>query len=509
MTNLTPYVTSGNSRPTSHQTSTPSYSGVYVPGSNGAGSNPPTRTTQHSVYQPSTSTNVYQPASTTTPSSTGVYQPATSTTNAYQPASTNVYAPATYTSTSTTSGGVYAPASSSASATAYQPAAAPAPTPTPAPSQPLPDFSQALDRPPPQPQAPTATLPTAAATAPAAYSYGNTYNATKAPQTYQPQELPPPTNPSYAPSAVATPVTNTGGAGGFSVTSLNSSNYSGGPTGGLVTEGNPVKCDKVHYEIKGHECQLVEIQLEPQKTVIAEAGAMMFLDEGIDFETKFGDGSTPKEGFFKQLLKAGGRLLMGESLFVTHFKNQGQSPARVAFAAPYPGTILPMNLQDLPGGKIICQKDAFLCAALGTKLSIHFNKKIGSGLFGGEGFILQRLEGDGMAFVHAGGMVIRRELRNEKLRLDTGCVVAFTDGIDFDIQLAPGLKSMFFGGEGLFLATLKGTGTVWIQSLPFSRFADRVIQYAPSAGGRRQGEGSALTGGFGDIINGDGFGFHL
>lgn len=252
--------------------------------------------------------------------------------------------------------------------------------------------------------------------------------------------------------------------------------------------------------------QIVEIELDPSETVIAEAGAMMYLDDGIDFKTKFGDGSTPKEGFFKKLLKAGGRLLMGESLFITHFSNEGHAKARVAFAAPFPGTILPINLQNL-NGKIICQKDAFLCAAKGTKLSVHLHKKLGSGLFGGEGFILQKLEGDGMAFIHAGGMVIKRELRGEKLRIDTGCVVAYTDGINFDIQFVPGLKSMFFGGEGLFLATLQGTGTVWMQSLPFSRFADRVIQYAPSAGGRRQGEGSALTGKMGDLVNGDGFGF--
>ena len=164
-------------------------------------------------------------------------------------------------------------------------------------------------------------------------------------------------------------------------------------------------------------------------------------------------------------------------------------------------------MMDLPQQKLICQKDAFLCAAKGTKLSIHWNKRIGSGLFGGEGFILQKLEGDGMAFVHAGGTIIRRELNGEKIRLDTGCLVAFTEGINFDIQLAPGLKTMFFGGEGLFLATLQGHGVVWMQSLPFSRMADRIIQHAPSAGGRRQGEGSALTGGFGDLIDGDGFGF--
>jgi len=252
--------------------------------------------------------------------------------------------------------------------------------------------------------------------------------------------------------------------------------------------------------------QLVEVELDPSETVIAEAGAMMFLDEGIDFKVKLGDGSEPKKGFFKKLLSAGGRLLTGESLFLTHFQNKGQQKARVAFAAPYPGTIIPVNLAAT-GGKIICQKDAFLCAAFGTKLAIHFNKRIGGGLFGGEGFILQKLKGDGMAFIHAGGTVIRRELRGEKLRLDTGCLVAFTEGINFDIQFVPGLKSILFGGEGLFLATLQGTGTVWLQSLPFSRMADRIIQSAPSIGGRRQGEGSGLTGALGGVLDGDGFGF--
>jgi uncharacterized protein (TIGR00266 family) len=285
---------------------------------------------------------------------------------------------------------------------------------------------------------------------------------------------------------------------------LNSSVYSGGPTNGLVSEGTPSKCHKVDYEIKGHDMQLVEVELDPSETIIAEAGAMMFLDDGIDFKTKFGDGSTPKEGFFKKLFAAGGRLLTGESLFLTHFTNTGHAKARVAFAAPYPGTIIPINLANIEG-KLICQKDAFLCAAKGTKLSIHFNKKIGSGLFGGEGFILQKLEGDGMAFVHAGGTVIKRELRGDRVRLDTGCLVAFTAGISYDITLVPGLKSIIFGGEGLFLATLKGHGTVWMQSLPFSRMCDRIIQSAPSIGGSRQGEGSALTGRFGDLLNGDGF----
>jgi uncharacterized protein (TIGR00266 family) len=299
------------------------------------------------------------------------------------------------------------------------------------------------------------------------------------------------------PSATATPV-------------IPYSNASGtyGPTHGLVSTGNPTICHKLDYEIKGHEMQLVEVELAPQETVIAEAGGMMFLEDNIDFKAKFGDGSNPEQGFFGKLFAAGGRLMTGESLFLTHFTNTGHQKARVAFAAPYPGTIIPVDMSTI-GNKLICQKDAFLCAAFGTKLSIHFNKRIGSGLFGGEGFILQKLEGDGMAFVHAGGTVIKRELRGERIRMDTGCLVAFTDGINFDITFVPGLKSILFGGEGLFLATLQGTGTVWMQSLPFSRMADRILQNAPSAGGRRQGEGSALTGGIGDVLDGDGFGFNF
>jgi len=251
--------------------------------------------------------------------------------------------------------------------------------------------------------------------------------------------------------------------------------------------------------------QLVEIELDPQETVIAEAGAMMFVEDGVEFKTKFGDGSEPKQTFWKKLMSAGGRLLTGESLFITHFSNKGNGKARVAFAAPYPGSIVPLNMANY-GNKIICQKDAFLCAAFGTSLKMHFNKKLGSGLVGGEGFILQKLQGDGMVFIHAGGCIIKRELRGEKIRLDTGCLVAFTEGINFGVEMAPGLKTMFFGGEGLFLATLQGTGTVWLQSLPFSRMADRIVAHAPSIGGSRQGEGSSLTGGFGDMMSGDGYG---
>ncbi|MEE1947783.1 TIGR00266 family protein [Pseudomonas alcaligenes] len=228
---------------------------------------------------------------------------------------------------------------------------------------------------------------------------------------------------------------------------------------------------KLDYEILGASAQTVEIILDPGETVIAEAGVMNYMTEGIRFETRMGDGSS--SGVLGKLWGAGKRLLTGESLFMTHFSNQGQGQQRVGFAAPYPGTVVPIDLGQV-GGRLICQKDAFLCAAYGTEIGISFNKRIGAGFFGGEGFILQKLEGDGLAFVHAGGTVIRKELNNETLRLDTGCLVAFTSGIDYDIGLAGGLKSMLFGGEGILLATLKGTGTVWVQSLPFSRLAERI-----------------------------------
>ncbi|ERI49613.1 hypothetical protein N878_11300 [Pseudomonas sp. EGD-AK9] len=228
---------------------------------------------------------------------------------------------------------------------------------------------------------------------------------------------------------------------------------------------------QLDYEILGSSAQSVEIVLDPGETVIAEAGAMNYMTEGVRFETRMGDGSA--SGLLGKLWGAGKRLLTGESLFMTHFSNAGKTQARVAFAAPYPGTVVPIDLAQV-GGRLICQKDAFLCAAHGTRIGIRFNKRIGAGFFGGEGFILQQLEGDGLAFVHAGGTVIRKQLNDETLRLDTGCLVAFSDGIDYDIALAGGLKSMLFGGEGILLATLKGSGTVWIQSLPFSRLAERV-----------------------------------
>jgi uncharacterized protein (TIGR00266 family) len=272
---------------------------------------------------------------------------------------------------------------------------------------------------------------------------------------------------------------------------------------GLVVGPTPgQKCHEVDYEIFGDDMQIVEIELDPGETVVAEAGAMNYLESDINFEAKMGDGSATNEGMMGKLLAVGKRALTGESIFMTHFTHHGSSgKRRAAFAAPYPGKIIPVNMADM-GGHLICQKDAFLCAAHGTKITIAFNKKLGSGFFGGEGFILQKLEGDGMAFIHAGGTVIRKELTGDTLRLDTGCLVAFTTGINYDIQRAGNLKSMFFGGEGMFLATLQGTGTVWLQSLPFSRMADRILAHAPSAGGSRKGEGSIL-GGLGDLIGGD------
>jgi uncharacterized protein (TIGR00266 family) len=262
-----------------------------------------------------------------------------------------------------------------------------------------------------------------------------------------------------------------------------------------------MKCHEVDYEIIGNDMQLVEIELDPRETVVAEAGAMSYMDDGISFEAKMGDGSSADEGLMGKLFSAGKRMLTGESIFMTHFSNQGAGKRRVAFAAPYPGQIVPVDMAA-HGGTLLCQKDAFLCAALGTKISIAFTRRFGTGFFGGEGFILQKLEGDGMAFVHAGGTVIAKDLTNETLRVDTGCLVAFTTGIDYSIERAGNLKSMFLGGEGLFLATLRGTGRVYLQSLPFSRMCDRILSHAPKAGGKRQGEGSIL-GGIGDLINGD------
>ncbi len=235
---------------------------------------------------------------------------------------------------------------------------------------------------------------------------------------------------------------------------------------------------EIDYEIIGNDIQVVEVELDRDETIVAEAGAMNWMEEDITFEAKMGDGTSGNDGLMGKFLSAGKRALTGESLFMTHFTNTSSDKRRVAFAAPYPGHIIPIDLGQI-GGELTCQKDAFLCAALGTELSIAFSKRLGAGFFGGEGFILQLLRGDGMTFIHAGGTVIQKELTNETLRIDTGCLVAFTSGISYNIERIKGLKSMFFGGEGLFLATLEGTGTVFLQSLPFSKLADRIIEQVP------------------------------
>ncbi len=254
------------------------------------------------------------------------------------------------------------------------------------------------------------------------------------------------------------------------------------------------KSHEVDYQVFGDDLQFVEVELDPQETVIAEAGAMMYMEDGIGFETKMGDGSQPSQGFMSKLGSVAKRALTGESIFMTHFTNSAaQGKKHVAFGAPYPGKIIAIDLDEAQG-ELICQKDSFLCAALGTEVSIAFNKHLGAGFFGGEGFILQRLRGDGMVFIHAGGTIVEKRLQGEKLMVDTGCIVAFENTIYYDIQRAGNLKSMVFGGEGLFLATLQGTGRVWLQSLPFSRLADRILQNAPSAGGGSKGEGSVLSG---------------
>jgi uncharacterized protein (TIGR00266 family) len=255
-----------------------------------------------------------------------------------------------------------------------------------------------------------------------------------------------------------------------------------------------MRSHEVDYHIFGDDLQFVEIELDPGETVIAEAGMMMYMEDGIRYDTKMGDGSNPKAGFLDTLVGVGKRVLTGESLFLTHFTNAAREGKRhVAFGAPYPGRIMAIDL-DEANGELICQKDSFLCAALGTQVSIAFNKRLGAGLFGGEGFILQMLRGDGMVFIHAGGTIVEKRLNNETIMVDTGCIVAFENTIDYDIQQAGNLKSMIFGGEGLFLATLQGTGRVWLQSLPFSRLADRILESAPSEGGKTVDEGSIIRG---------------
>jgi uncharacterized protein (TIGR00266 family) len=257
---------------------------------------------------------------------------------------------------------------------------------------------------------------------------------------------------------------------------------------------------EIDYRIFGEEMQCVEIELDPQETVVAESGAFMYMTEGIQMETIFGDGSKQGGGFFDKILGAGKRLLTGESLFMTAFTHTTAGKARVAFASPYPGKIITLDLQQL-GGKVVCQKDSFLCAAKGVSIGIEFQRKLGTGLFGGEGFIMQKIEGDGLAFCHAGGHIIERELQpGETLRIDTGCVVAYTQGIDYDIQFVGGIKNTIFGGEGVFFAVLRGPGKVWLQTLPISRLASRIVSY--SSGSRRE-EGSIL-GGLGNLLDGDG-----
>jgi uncharacterized protein (TIGR00266 family) len=259
---------------------------------------------------------------------------------------------------------------------------------------------------------------------------------------------------------------------------------------------------EIDYKIYGDDMQFVEVELDPMEAVVAEAGAMMFMEDGIEMETIFGDGSAPQGGFMGSLMSAGKRLLTGESLFMTVFQNRASGKKRVAFGAPYPGKIIPIHLATL-GGELIAQKDSFLCAAKGVSVGIAFNRKLGVGLFGGEGFIMERLQGDGWAFVHAGGTIHQKELGpGEVLRVDTGCIVAFQPTVQFDIQYVGKIKSALFGGEGLFFATLQGPGHVWLQSLPLSRLADRLVAAAPRAGGRGKEEGSVL-GGIGRLIDGD------
>lgn len=259
-----------------------------------------------------------------------------------------------------------------------------------------------------------------------------------------------------------------------------------------------MKSHEVDYKIIGDDLQMVEVELDQGETVIAEAGAMTYMEDGISYEAKMGDGSDPKQGMMGKLLGAGKRMISGESIFMTHFTSQMPGKRHVAFGAPYPGKIIDINLAEI-GGELLCQKDAFLCAAMGTSVGIAFNKRLGAGFFGGEGFILERLNGDGNVFMHVGGTVIKRELNNEKIKIDTGCIAAFTPSIDYSIERAGNMKSMFFGGEGLFLATLQGTGTIWMQSLPFSRLADRILANAPKAGGKNTGEGS-LLGSLGNLM---------
>lgn len=258
---------------------------------------------------------------------------------------------------------------------------------------------------------------------------------------------------------------------------------------------------EIDYRVFGSEMQCVEIELDPNETVMAEPGSFMMMNDGIQMQTIFGDGSEQTGGVLGKIFSAGKRLLTGESLFMTAYTNIGQGKKQVTFAAPYPGKIIPLDLLRL-GGRVTCQKDSFLCAAKGVQVGIEFQKKLGTGLFGGEGFIMQKLEGDGLCFVHAGGHVEERELQpGEMLKIDTGCIIAFTKDIEYDIQFVGGIKNTLFGGEGVFFATLRGPGKVWIQTLPISRLAGRILQYG-SRGGKEQG---SILGGLGNLLDGDGY----
>lgn len=257
-----------------------------------------------------------------------------------------------------------------------------------------------------------------------------------------------------------------------------------------------MKAHEIDYKIIGEDIQIVEVELDPHETVIAEAGSMLYMEDGIQFQTKMGDGTQADQGLMGKLFQAGSRMLMGESLFMTHFTNLGSSKRKVAFSAPYPGTVMPIDLDNVFQNTLIVQKDSFLCAAYGTSLNIHFNQRLGSGFFGGEGFILEKLQGDGMVFIHAGGVVVERRLNNETLRVDTGCVVGFEPSVSFDIERSGGLKSMIFGGEGIFLATLRGTGRVWIQSMPISKLVQRLSVNSPQA----HKESGSVLGKIGDLF---------
>lgn len=271
---------------------------------------------------------------------------------------------------------------------------------------------------------------------------------------------------------------------------------------GVKTPAKFMTSHDIDFEIFGDDMQFIEIELDPHETAIAEAGAMMFMESGIQMQTIFGDGSEQSNSIMGKIFGAGKRVLTGESLFMTAFTNAGSGKRRVAFGAPYPGKIIAMDLSEI-GGELICQKDAFLCAAKGVSVGIAFQKKFGVGLFGGEGFILQKLQGDGYVFVHAGGTIVEKRLdHSETIRIDTGCIAAFQSGMHYDIEFVGGIKTALFGGEGLFFANLTGPGTIWLQSLPFSRLADRIIASAPRTGGQMKGEGSVL-GTIGNIFSGD------